>query len=329
MTPNQRIVLVPETMNRAGQDILDARPDLLVQRYHPSIAPTPLHALLQDAAGIALSYTPFRAAQVAAAPRLQVVARIGVGFDMVEVPALTARGIPLMTSGTANSRAVAEQALAFMFALTKRIAELDRMTRQGIRHERTGGLPRELSGKTVLVVGFGRIGSRTAPRCRAMEMDVLVHDPYLPAATIREAGFEPAADLDAAVARADFVTLHCPKTAETVGLFDAARLARMKPGAFLVNTARGGIIDEAALAQALASGHLAGAALDVFDPEPPDPANPLLHMENVIAAPHLAGVTVEAWAAMAAMTARNILGVLDGTPNRENAVNPEALANPR
>ena len=193
-----------------------------------------------------------------------------------------------MVAGTANSTSVAEQALFFMFALAKRGAEMHRRVRDGIGHDRLGGLPTELSGKTVLVVGFGRIGSRTAPRCGAFGMTVLVYDPYLPPETVRAAGYEPVADLDAALARADYVSIHCPKNAETRGMFGAARLARMRPGAYLVNTARGGIVDEAALHAALLSGQLAGAALDVFEPEPPDVSNPLLHMENVLTAPHMA-----------------------------------------
>lgn len=322
---NRKRVLVPVSLGPEGVQLLERRPDLQVTRYEPAVAAAEFHALLGDAAAVALSWTPFRQPELAAAPRLEVVARLGVGFDAVDVPVLTGRGVPLMVVGAANSRAVAEHALHLMFALAKQAAEMDRRVRQGIGHDRLSGLPGEVSGKTVLIVGFGRIGARTAPRCRAMEMDVLVYDPFADAAIIQGAGCEPVADLDAALPRADFVTIHCPKNAETVGLFGAARLARMKPGAFLVNTARGGIVDEAALAAALASGHLGGAGLDVFDPEPPDPAHPLLQMETVIASPHMAGVTRESWAAMSATAALNMLGVLDGTPNRANVVNPEVL----
>jgi D-3-phosphoglycerate dehydrogenase len=312
-------------MGPEGLQLLERRPDLQTIRYDPAITADEFHALLRDTAAVALSWTPFRPPELAAAPRLEVVARLGVGFDAVDVPALTRRGIPLMVVGTANSRAVAEHAMHLMFALAKRAAEMDRRVRQGIGHDRLSGLPGEVSGKTVLIVGFGRIGSRTAPRCRAMEMDVLVHDPLIDAGVIRAAGYEPVADLDAALPRADFVTIHCPKNADTIGLFGAARLARMKPGAFLVNTARGGIIDEMALAAALRSGHLGGAGLDVFDPEPPDTTHPLLQMETVIASPHMAGVTRESWAAMSATTALNMLSVLDGAPDRGNVVNPEVL----
>ncbi len=156
-------------------------------------------------------------------------------------------------------------------------------------------------------------------------MTVLVHDPYVAAATIRAAGCEPVADLDAAIPRADFVTLHCPKTAETTGLFDARRLALMKPSSYLVNTARGGIVDEAALHEALSAGRLAGAGLDVFDREPASIDNPLFKLSNVVVTPHSAGGTQEAGDRSAIAAVRNLLSMLDGAPDRDNVVNKEVL----
>ena len=185
---------------------------------------------------------------------------------------------------------------------------------RGLARARKDALPREMSGATVLVVGFGRIGTRTAPRCAAFGMDVLVYDPYVAAASVTAAGYQKVDDLDAALGRADYVTIHCPRNTETIGLFGAERLARMKPGAVLVNTARGGIIDEAALLAALEAGHLSGAGLDVVAVEPAGPGNPLLQRPDVISSPHMAGVTVEAMAAMSVATARNMLSVLDGAP---------------
>src|SRR5262249_36600003 len=151
------------------------------------------------------------------------------------------------TTGIANSPSVAEAALFMMLALAKRGAELDRLVKGDQWGKRLGAIPFDLFGRTVLIVGFGRIGTRTARRCLAMEMEVVGFDPFRSAAEIEAAGCRHAPDLDAALADADFVSLHCPKTSQTVGLFDAARLARMKPTAYLVNTARGGIVDEAAL----------------------------------------------------------------------------------
>jgi D-3-phosphoglycerate dehydrogenase len=147
----------------------------------------------------------------------------------------------------------------------------------------------------------------------------------VPAATIKAAGYEPVSDLDAAVPRADIVCIHCPKTPETVGMFNAARIARMKPTAYIVNTARGGLIDEPALHAALSSGKLAGAGIDVFDKEPTPADNPLIKLPNTIVSAHMAGVTVESMDRMAVTTVKNILSVLDGMPNKENAVNKEVF----
>jgi len=190
---------------------------------------------------------------------------------------------------------------------------------------RLGMLPYDLYGKTVLIVGFGRIGTRTAKRCLAMEMNVLVYDPYKSAADIKAAGCEPVTDLDAALPRADFVSIHCPKNPETVGMFNAARLKRMKATAYLINTARGGIVDEPALYEALVSGKLAGAGLDVFEQEPPPAGHSLFALPNVIMAPHVAGVTREAVDRMSEQTARNILSALDGEPIRQNVINQDVL----
>jgi D-3-phosphoglycerate dehydrogenase len=241
------------------------------------------------------------------------------------VPELTARRVPLMVAGSANSTSVAEHAFHLMMALAKRTPALDAMVRKGTWADRHSGLPMELSGKIVLIVGFGRIGTRSARRCQGFDMNVLIYDPYVPAEKITAAGCERVTDLDAALPRADFVSVHCPKNPETVGLFNAARLARMKRGAFIVNTARGGIIDEPALHGALTSGHLAGAGLDVFDMEPTPVNNTLLQLDKVITSPHMAGVTTESVAGMAVVTAENILSVLDGQPNRDNVINQEVL----
>ena len=322
---NTKTVLVPHFMTEAGLMVLRGRPEVTTIVYPASIAADDFRALLPEVSGVALSATRFGRPESDACPGLEVVARIGVGFDAVDVPALSERKVPLMIAGTANSTSVAEHAVFMMMAVGKRALELHARVRDGLWHDRTSPLPREMSGSTVLVVGFGRIGSRTASRCAAFGMTVLVFDPYKPRATIEAAGFEAVDDLDAALPRADYVTLHCPRTPETIGLFDHARLRRMKPGAVLVNTARGGIVDEAALLDALRSGHLGGAGLDVLAQEPQRAGSALLHEPNVISSPHVAGVTVESLDAMCRATARNILSALDGAPIREHVVNPEVL----
>jgi D-3-phosphoglycerate dehydrogenase / 2-oxoglutarate reductase len=325
MASNRKRVLVPHNMGKEGVDLLRRRDDIEVQVYPAGIKQSELLPMLSDAAGIALSGTPYRQAEMDASPAMQVVARIGVGYDTVEVPALTARRVPLMVAGTANSTSVAEHAFHLMMALAKRTPALDAMVRKGNWGDRHAGLPMELSGKTVLIVGFGRIGTRSARRCQGFDMNVLIFDPYVPAEKIADAGCERVTDLDATLPNADFVSIHCPKNPETVGMFNAARLARMKRGAFIVNTARGGIIDEPALHAALSSGQLAGAGLDVFDMEPTPVNNTLLELDTVITSPHMAGVTTESVAGMAMVTAENILSVLDDKPNRDNVINKEVL----
>jgi D-3-phosphoglycerate dehydrogenase len=325
---NKKKVLVTETFSASGMAILKERSDIETLTFPNSITAADFNALLQQHApvhAVALGGTRFGESELNSSGDMRVVTRIGVGFDAVDIPALNKRTIPLMTTGIANSPSVAEAALFMMLALAKRGAELDALVKQNRWPDRINTIPFDVLGKTVVVVGFGRIGTRTVRRCLAMEMNVLVYDPYKPAAEISAAGAEAVSDLDAALARADFVSIHCPKSPETVGMFDADRLARLKPTAYLINTARGGIVDEAALHRALTTGKLAGAGLDVFAQEPPQPDNPLFKLANVITAPHLAGVTREAQDRMSLQTAKNILSVFDGEIIRDNVVNKEAL----
>src|SRR5262245_54139827 len=257
-------------MAKSGRDVLTERGDIEIVGFANTITEAEFEALLKREApvnGVALGVTRFGEKEIDAAGEMLVVARIGVGYDAVDVPALTAKKVPLMVAGSANSPSVAEQAMYMMLMLAKRGAELNALVAGNQWNKRMSTIPVDLYGKTVLVVGFGRIGTRSAKRRQAMEMTVLAYDPYVAATDIKAAGCEPIADLDAALPRADFVTIHCPKTPETVGMFNAARLARMKPSAYLVNTARGGIIDEPALHKALTSGKLAGAGLDVYEQE--------------------------------------------------------------
>jgi D-3-phosphoglycerate dehydrogenase / 2-oxoglutarate reductase len=328
MATNKKKILLTQSMSPSGRALLKERGDIVIVDFLNTISSPDFQALLSKEApvnAVALGATRFGPKELEASREMLVVARIGVGFDAVDVPALTAKKIPLMVAGSANSPSVAEQAMFMMMALAKRGAELDALVKRNRWNTRLEAVPFDLYGKTVLVVGFGRIGTRSAKRCQAMEMNVLIYDPYVPAATIKAAGCEPVADLDAALPRADFVTIHCPKTPETVGMFNAARLARLKPTAYLVNTARGGIIDEPALHAALTGRKLAGAGLDVFAEEPTPADNPLLKLANVISAPHMAGVTRESLDRMGLQTAKNIISVLDGAPIRENVINKEVL----
>jgi D-3-phosphoglycerate dehydrogenase / 2-oxoglutarate reductase len=328
MGTNKNKIFITQTMSPSGRALLHERDDIELVEFPNLISAADFEALLKAHApvhGVALGATRFGEPELEAAKDMKVVTRIGVGYDAVDVAALTRRKIPLMVVGIANSPSVAEQALFMMLMLAKRALEMHALVKEGNWASRLGKLPFDLFGKTVLIVGFGRIGTRTAKRCLAMEMNVLVYDPYKSVEEIRAAGCQAVSDLDAALPRADFVSIHCPKSPETVGMFGAARLRRMKPSAYLVNTARGGIVDEAALYAALVSGKLAGAGLDVFEQEPPAVPYPLFELPNVIIAPHVAGVTLEAVERMSEQTARNILSALDGEPIRQNVINQEVL----
>jgi D-3-phosphoglycerate dehydrogenase len=329
MATNKKKLLITESMSPQGWALFRERGDIEAVEFSNMISAKDFDALLRQQApvhGVALGATAFGEGELDASQDMKVVARIGVGYDAVDVPALSRRSVPLMVAGTANSPSVAEQALFMMLTLAKRAVELHALVRDGGWSTRLGLLPFDLFGKTVLLIGFGRIGTRTAKRCLAMEMQVLVYDPYKSAEEITAAGCEPVTDLDAALPRADFVSIHCPKAPETIGMFDAARLARMKPTAYLINTARGGIVKEAALYDALVSKKLAGAGLDVFEQEPPPLGHALFALPNVIIAPHVAGVTREALDRISLQTARNMLSVLDGEPIRQNVINQDVLA---
>ena len=328
MATNKKKIFIAESMSQPGRALLRERDDIEIVEFPNMISAHDFQTMLKQQApvhGVALGAARFGEPELQASKDMKVVTRMGVGYDSVDIPALSRRKIPLMVAGTANSPSVAEQALFMMLTLAKRAVEMHSIVKNDKWSHRLGMLPYDLFGKNVLIIGFGRIGTRTAKRCLAMEMNVLVYDPYKSAAEIKAAGCEAVSDLEPALSRADFVSIHCPKTAETVGMFNAARLKRMKPTAYLINTARGGIVDEAALHEALVSGKLAGAGLDVFEHEPPPSGHSLFDLPNVIMAPHVAGVTREAVDRMSEQTARNILSALDGEPIRQNVINQDVL----
>jgi D-3-phosphoglycerate dehydrogenase len=321
---NRKKVLIVGRMPQAGLDALKKRDDVDFEILKDDSPPS-LHAALKDVHAVTLGGTPFREAELKVAPNMMVVARLGVGFDAVEVPALNRRGVFLMTTGIANSVSVAEHAMYMLLASARLVKKYDRFVREDNWGHRLTDLPADLSGKSILVVGMGRIGSRTVKRCVAFEMDTYVLDPNVPEAEVKKAGATKVTDLKAILPKVDFVTVHCPKAPETIDMFDAETIGLMKPDAFLVNTARGGIVNEEALYNALKSGKLRGAGLDVLDKEPPDASNKLFTLENVIFSPHMAGVTKEANDRMAVTAIENIMSVFDGHPNAAHVVNKELL----
>ena len=260
---------------------------------------------------------------LARATRLRVIAKHGVGVDNIDVAAATARGITVAFTPGANEQSVVEHTLAMLLMLAKRMSQNGRAVVEGRFDEARGDFRSvELYGKTLGLVGVGRIGSRLAGTCRAaFAMRVLAFDPYVAPERAAELGVE-LADLDRVLAESDFVSVHTPLTPATRGLIGARELARLRPTAYLVNCARGGIVDEKALLDALRSGQLAGAGLDVFTSEPVDPTSPLLRLENVVVTPHVAGSTVDSLRVMALLAADEVLAVLRGDRAR-NVVNPQ------
>lgn len=248
------------------------------------------HDLANADALIVRSATQVTADLIAAAPRLRVIARAGTGVDNVDVPAATARGILVMNAAGANSVSVAELAIGFLVALARAIPAADASMKQGV-WDKKRFMGSELRGKILGVVGFGRIGREVAARARAFGMEILAYDPFIASRAADAAGV-PLVELDDLLARADFLTLHVPALPETRHLINAERLSRAKKGVRIVNTARGELIDAKALAEAIVSGHVAGAALDVFDPEPPTDTT-LTKLPQVVATPHIAASTIE------------------------------------
>ncbi|MGH6684955.1 MAG: hydroxyacid dehydrogenase [Pseudolabrys sp.] len=254
-------------------------------------------------------------------PKLLCVSMSGAGYDTVDVETCSKAGVVVVNQAGMNAPAVAEHTLGLMLALSKRIGETDRRLRRERGYAREDLMGREISGKTLGIIGIGHVGTRVARLAQAFGMTVLAYDPHVEAEEIARRGAR-SATFEELLARSDIVSIHCPRTGETMGMIDARALARMKTGALFVTTARGGIHDEAALFDALKSGHLAGAGVDVWEKEPPPLQHPLLTLDNVIATYHTAGVTVEARRAVAAEGAEQVVGLLrGGRPPR--LVNPE------
>ncbi|HEY2595971.1 MAG TPA: phosphoglycerate dehydrogenase, partial [Chloroflexota bacterium] len=256
------------------------------------------------------------------APRLRVIGRAGAGVDTIDVDSATARGIVVVNAPGGNAVAAAEHSLALMFALARRVAAADAAMKRG-EWRRGAYVGSELTGKTLGLVGVGRVGTEVARRALGLDMRVLVYDPYVPEEHFRHLGLEPAA-LDALLHAADIVSLHVPLTESTRGIVNEARLACMRPGAFLINCARGELVDEVALLAALDAGRLAGAGIDVYSREPVNADDPLPRHPKVVATPHLGASTVEAQAQVATQIASEVLAALDGRPT-QFAVNAPSL----
>ncbi|MBI3126693.1 MAG: hydroxyacid dehydrogenase [Candidatus Tectomicrobia bacterium] len=278
---------------------------------------------LRGAEGILLRPGYITASLLDRLPDLRAVAVHGAGVDQVDVPACTQRGVLVTNAPGANADSVAELALGLMLSLARRIPEAARR----VKEERAWGearhTGRELKGKTLGIVGLGQIGARLARLAAALGMEVTAHDPALRPAEIRRRGARPLA-LDALLREADCLSLHAPLMPSTHHLIDRKAIARMKKGAFLVNCARGPLVDELAVARALRSGRLGGAALDVLEGEPPDPGSPIFGAPNLVLTPHMAGSTVEALEAIARAAGEDLARVLSGKPPKFPVNRPSA-----
>ncbi len=284
-----RVLIADKLSPRAAEIFAERGVEAVVAT---SLAPDKLIAEIGAFDGLAVrSATKVTAEVLAAAPRLKVVGRAGIGVDNIDVPAATAAGVVVMNTPFGNSVTTAEHAIAMMFALARDIPAADRSTRAG-KWEKSRFMGVELTSKVLGLVGCGNIGSIVASRALGLKMRVVAYDPFLSPERAADLGIEKV-DLDQLLARADFITIHTPLNDQTRNLIDAKALAAMKKGVRIVNCARGGIIDEAALADALAAGHVAGAALDVFTEEPAR-ENPLFGFEQTVVTPHLGASTAEA-----------------------------------
>lgn len=315
-------VLIPDNVDQAAIDILARAEGIAVNAPGNMKREQTLAAIPEADALIIRSSTRADAELIAAASKLKLIARAGVGVDNVDLDAATERGIVVMNTPGGNTISTAEHTMGLMLALARFIPQGHESLRGGNwdRKKFTGV---ELRGKTLGVVGFGRIGRAVALRALAFEMTVIAYDPYIPADLAADLGVE-LVDLDTLYVRSDFISLHALVTPETHHMIANASLSRMKRGVRIVNAARGALINEADLAEAIRSGHVAGAALDVYETEPPPPNHPLIGLDNVIDTPHLAASTSDAQVTVAVEAAELVVNAL--LHNRyENVVNASVL----
>jgi D-3-phosphoglycerate dehydrogenase len=326
----KRVFYVNRLTHRVFGELLGSRPDIRLDRLENDSPEADIDRVLVSAhayqIGAARDEIPPRlhgtATLLAGAPNLLVLSSSGAGYDTIDVAACTKAGVLAVNQAGGNREAVAEHVLGMMLVLSKRIIQSDRHMRRAAGIRRNDYVGRDIHGKTIGIIGLGKVGSRIAELCRTLfAMRILATDPYLTDEQVAAHGAERVG-LDQLLHRADFVSVNCPRTAETLGMIGAREFGLMRDGGYFITTARGGIHDEAALETALASGALAGAGLDVWAVEPPPPDHPLLRFDNVIASPHTAGVTVEARETIARIAAEQMLEILDGRrPPR--LLNPE------
>ena len=316
-------ILIIESLHPEAMKLLDDRTDVVYQLV-TDVSEENILAHIGDADALTIRVSPLTEKALQKAEKLKVVSRHGVGYDNVPLKECTRLKIPLALVGSVNSIAVSEQTIYLIMA----VAKLGMIYNQGVKAGNFGirnkYRPIELNGKKLLIVGFGKIGKEVAKRAQALGMDILVYDPYLSRKDDEFTNFDT---IEKGLEVADVVSLHLPLTPETKYLIGKNELALFKDTAILVNTSRGGIIDEMALHEALLSGKLHGVGLDVFEEEPVSSANPILSHDRVIVSPHSSALTDDTLMAMGIMTVNNALNAIDGCLDPSLVVNPEVLGN--
>lgn len=320
----QKIVVV-QPLHPQAIAMLEARPDVAFELV-TDVSEENLLKHVADADAITVRDARLSEKVLDAAPKLRVVSRHGVGYDNIPVDYCSARGIPVAVVGPVNAVSVAEHTIFLMLAAARVGVHLDRAVREGRFSARGQSLSVELSGKTMLLVGYGQIGREVARRARAFGLEIAVYDPYLNAI---EADVQRFAALDDALAHADIVSLHAPLTPETRNILGARELALLPRNAIVVNASRGGLVDEEALAEAVASGAIHGAGLDTFDREPLPLSSPLIGQDRIVLSPHSAALTEGALIAMGVKTVENVLDGLDGRLDPQLVVNRTAMGGNR
>ena len=324
MSSNKYKILVVQGLHEQGLEMLKKRTDIEFNVLMSDDENEILEAA-KDVNGITVRTAKISSKIIEAANKLQVVSRHGVGYDSIDLVSLNNKKIPLTIAAHSNMISVSEQAMFFLLALSKNIFYYDDFTRKGDWTNRWDVKAWDLAQKNILVVGFGRIGSNFVKRALAFDMNVFVYDPYVKKEKIKISGAIPVDNIIENLPKMDAITLHCPKNNETTDLFTKKELDLMKKSSFIINCARGGILNEEDLYEALINKKIAGAGLDVFDVEPTPSSNPLFKLKNVILSPHIEGVTVESTLRMATETVQNVLDVLDDKINQSVVVNNKEI----
>ena len=323
-TSNKKRVLVIQPLHPAGMEMLRARDDIEIIECD-SLDENVIAEAAKDVHAMTVRGATITRRIMSQAPDLMVVSRHGVGYDAVDLDTLNERNIPLCIAVHSNMISVAEQAMALLLGLAKDVFYYDEVTRTDDWSARFPTRAVDLDGKNLLIIGFGRIGKQVAKRALGFDLKVFGYDPYVDDKILKAANVQPVHDFKEVLGEMDAVAIHCMKTQETTNMFSEAEFKNMKRDAFVVNCARGGIIDEDALYNALTSGEIKGAGLDVLLNEPSSADHPLFSLKNVLLSPHIAGVTVESTRRMATQTVDNVLKVFDGNVDPECVVNQDVL----